>query len=97
MINEENTMMTIEDAKFWSSLFIDGMGHNMYYDETIKVLKENGEDKLIKRIEKRLSAIERTIFQCNVEDMLGTQDRYGMCGIEVEEDFEDADGVLTLA
>ncbi len=90
MINEENTMMTIEDAKFWSSLFIDGMGHNMYYDETIKVLKENGEDKLIKSIEKRLSTIERTVFQCNVVDMLGTQHRYGMCGIEDEYGFVDS-------
>ncbi len=90
MINEKNTMMTIEDAKFWSSLFIDGMGHNMYYDETIKVLKENGEDKLIKSIEKRLSTIERTVFQCNVVDMLGTQHRYGMCGIEDEYGFVDS-------
>jgi hypothetical protein len=86
-----NKIMGLEDAKFMGDLFRCGTPPNMYYDATMLVLKENGEHELLEKIEKRHANMERTLFMCNVEDMLGTQDRYGMCGIE------DADGVLTLA
>ena len=94
---KENKVMSLEDAKFMGDLFKCGNHPNMYYDATMMVLKENGEDKLIEEINKRHASIERTVFMCNVEDMLGTEDRYGMCGIEDEDGFVDSHNDWALA
>ena len=72
-------IMSLKDAKFMGELFACGCPPNMYYDATMLVLEENGERELIEKINKRHATIERTLFMCNVEELLGTGDRYGMC------------------
>ena len=67
---KENKIMSLEDAKFMGDLFRCGNPPNMYYDATMLVLKENGEDELIEKINKRHASMERTVFMCNVEDLL---------------------------